>query len=169
MTSKARKSRARHDDEEAVEMRRDIFRAIAMAKRQPRVPEFSEYVFRLVQAGATVVPDDLWAELGEALAEHDVREIPKGTADFWLEENHLRTEPHEEWIDGTVETYLDGHDLSPSSKRRLWVVPTNELVCLHLKDGESDDFVSLTHLFFVGTEKQLRKAVQGLLSSLGNG
>jgi hypothetical protein len=146
-------------------MREDIREAIALASAQPKVPQFSEYVFRLVQAGATVVPDDLWEELGAVFADTERDgSVPKG---FWIEDNHQRSGDHNEWIDETVSEYLE--DLEVSGKRKLWVIPTDELVCAHLEDEMVRDFVSLTHVYFVGTEKALRKAVPALVRSLKGG
>lgn len=47
-----------------------------------------------------------------------------------------------------------------------WVIPCDELECLHEDDPTYNDFVQLSRLTFVGTEHEMRSSIQPLVDAI---
>ena len=117
-----------------------------------------------VMAGGTLVPESTWAELGEWLDGLDAAEVELEdcvdrlkAAGFLFLENHLRSRDHREWIEDALHRITD-----EDPGRTLWVVPVDELICLHQSNEHANDGVHLRRLVFVGTEPELQVAIVNL-------
>lgn len=149
-------------------MKQSIHDAIRIAATTSKVPFFSALIAGTVSAGAEMIPEDLWHTVSVALANEDAEELDEneivdGTG-FWFEENHLLSESHEVWIEQLVPALIEGHAVL--GRRKLWFIPVDELVCLVKNDDMARDFVSITRLFFAGTETEMREATAKLIANM---
>jgi len=137
--------------------------AMVAALNPPRVDPFAGLVLGLTASGAKIVPPDLWDELAEALkASGPYDEGGDGeVGQFCIHNNHNRSEAHEVWQPDFVSDLLE-----KAGRKTVWIVPADELTCMAYGDEFACDFVSLTRLSFVGTEKQMRSAVKDLVREL---
>jgi hypothetical protein len=143
---------------------REKLRAAASA---PKVPYWSGLVAGLVMAGAKIVPEDLWTELGEWANQAIEDELVEDFEELMLpgfkqHSNHARTESHETWQEDLVhELILASIDTNPG--KTVWVIPISELSCLAADDEDYRDLTSILRFTFVGTEDELRAAVRQAL------
>jgi hypothetical protein len=127
---------------------------IRIAANVPVVPFWAQLVSGIVMAGAKVLPEDLWDSVSKKLeTEHDDLEDLKVDG-FTIENNHARSEEHEIWIIGVIERFAE-----ENPNKTIWAIPVDELLCLAEDDDTAYDFVSITRMFFAGTEDELRAAI----------
>lgn len=141
-------------------------KAMEAALPAPKVPQFAGLVLGLTSAGAKIVPPDLWDGLAEALKEEEVlseRADMDGEkiGQFTAHTNHDRTENHEIWQPHFVSLLQE-----KAGRKTIWIVPVDELVCMAHGDEYACEFIRITRLSFVGTEREMRAAVKELLEML---
>lgn len=135
-----------------------IHEMIRIAANVPVVPFWAQLVSGLVMAGAKILPEDLWGPVCAKL-EVEADELNYQLEDlkvpgFTVKENHERNEAHETW---TVDVTEQLTEKNPG--KTIWAIPVNELICLAKDADDTDDMVSITRMFFAGTEDELRAAI----------
>lgn len=138
----------------------NIKEMLRVAADVPEVPFWCQLAAGISMAGAKILPEDLWDSVGKKLDEiteqTELDEIE--VSGFTSEENHIRSEEHEAWIVDAIEEFA-----RKNPGKMIWAIPVNELICLVQDDEEADDMVSITRLFFAGTEDELRAAISAWL------
>ena len=134
------------------------------AATAPKTPYWVQLAAGLSMAGLKVMPSRLIPKMGRVLRKissmdevhEDDLKVFYAEAEFILEENHCRSEPHEMWQGELGDTY----------KNDYWVVPVDEIVSITYKDKYACDFVSIQRLLFAGTERDLEDAIDTLTAHL---
>ena len=127
------------------------------ATNTPRTDIFAEFIILFQNVGFNTVPEKHWDTLAELLYNTE-EEFENGMTigPFTVIENHLRSQSHQEWATS------EGNTVAPNT----WIIPFDELICLHLNDKNAMDFVTLTRLVFTGNEEELNQAIELLKTTL---
>lgn len=143
-----------------------IFQELAAAANLPRVDYGAHLVAELAMLGIKIIPEDLWDELGKALCEADwcnekLEDFFEGESNpkfgFQVESNHARGENHDTW------QFFLSEDYGKGKKGGEWCIPVEELQAMHSGGWGYSDMVTVTRIFFRGTEDELRAKVKKLI------
>lgn len=132
----------------------DTREKLRAAASVPEVPYWSGLVAGLAMAGAKIVPEDLWDEIGKwANAGDDDDEDDRSfdLVGFKKHVNHARTDAHETWQNWLIHELVD-----ENPGKTVWVIPFDELSCLAAQDEMYCDLIDVIRFTFVGTEDELR-------------
>jgi hypothetical protein len=137
----------------------DVKSTLRLAASVPGVPLFGQVVATAVMSGAKMLPEDLWERTSKVfsrcLEEEDVV-LPAGSK-LKVHDNNARSNPHECRVYQIISTLQQ--EVKP--QQAVWYIPVDELASLVNEDPD-EDYMDITVLTFVGTEKELRKEVSKL-------
>lgn len=117
------------------------------------IDTFAQLLIQIQKLGAKIVPEKYWDMLRWIINSEKLDNNDRKIAEFKYLSNHLRSKTHWEWQQNVLKT----------SKKQLWVIPIEELICFYENDLFACDFVTVSRLIFKGTESELEAAILVLL------
>lgn len=116
----------------------------------PEIDSFAWLAANLAMTGVKIVPRQYWDYIAKWLCDpkkcDDLGEVDHGK--FTYHNNHTLNNDHDFWQDDVFGKLAKEND-------EVWVIPVDELMCLHFNDKDACDFVTIERLSFIGTEKEL--------------